>query len=66
MSNEWLEIAWINFDKGILHGQWVNDSGCEYPVEQVISEAQRDQVWDMNAKHEAEMKRLLRSFVVSA
>jgi len=62
MSNEWLELAWINCTKAILHGQVV-DRLVERQIEQVLTDEQRDAVYDMNAKHERAMTRLLRGFV---
>lgn len=65
MSNEWFEIAWINFTKAILHGQIV-DGEVEREIEIVLTDEQREQVYGLNAKHEAEMSRLLRSFAAGA
>ena len=62
MSNEWLELAWINFTKAIMHGQYV-DGTCERQVEQTLTADQIELVHDMNAKHEAAMFKLLRSFL---
>lgn len=62
MSNEWFELAWINFTKAILHGQYL-DNGVEREIEQVLTDDQREQVYALNERHEARMKALLRSFV---
>ncbi len=62
MSNEWLELAWINFTKAIMHGQYLDD-GVERTVEQVLTDDQREKVYALNEKHEAEMYKLLRSFL---
>lgn len=62
MSNEWLEIAWINYVKAILHGQIVVNNR-EITIEQVLTEEQRETVYRLTEKHEREMARLLRSFV---
>lgn len=62
MSNEWLEIAWINFTKAIMHGQYV-DGTVERQVEQTLTDEQVEAVQDLNAKHDAEMFKLLRSFL---
>ncbi len=62
MTNEWLELAWINFVKAILHGQVVVDNR-EIEIEQVLTEEQREAVYRLEGKHEYEMARLLRSFV---
>ena len=69
MGNEWLELAYINFEKVIMHGQVV-----DYPVtnlrlnqrtiEQVLTQEQKEQVYDLNEQHAREMHKLLRSFVV--
>lgn len=66
MSNEWFSIAWINFAKAILHGQFVNDAGKETEIEQVLTDSQRDAVYDMNERHQREMNALLRSMVDQA
>lgn len=63
MSNEWFELAWINFTKAILHGQYIAANGAEVQLEQVLTDDQREQVYAMNEKHEAQMKALLRSFI---
>jgi hypothetical protein len=62
MSNEWLEIAWINFTKAILHGQVV-DGTTERQVDLILPAEQVERIQDLNAKHEAEMFKLLRSFL---
>ncbi len=62
MSNEWLELAWINFTKAIMHGQYLDD-GVERTVEQVLTDDQREKVYALNERHEAEMYALLRSFL---
>lgn len=62
MSNEWLELAWINQVKAILHGQVVRER-AEITVEQTLTDEQRDKVYDLNAKHEREMFKLLEGFV---
>lgn len=61
MSNEWFDIAWINFTKAILHGQFVDAEGKEHEVETTLSDGQREAVYDMNERHAQEMKALLRS-----
>lgn len=62
MSNEWFEIAWINFTKAILHGQY-DDDGVTREIEQTLTDEQREQVWALNEEHAARMTALLRSFV---
>ena len=56
MTDEWYEIAWINYTKAILHG--CIGEGNE--IEKVLSDAERERVYQLTEKHEAEMKRLLR------
>lgn len=69
MENEWLDLAYINFDKVILHGQINNGIidafgvGNSQSVEQVLTQEQRREVEDLSFKHEREMRKLLRSFV---
>lgn len=56
MSDEWYEIARINWDKAILHGQI-----CEgQEVEKVLSEDEKERVRTLEDKHHDEMKALLR------
>ena len=62
MSNTWLELAWINFMKAILHGQIV-DGYNEREIEQVLTDAQRELVYDLNEKHKQESYALYRSFI---
>lgn len=63
MSNEWFELAWINFTKAILHGQYIAANGAEVEIEQVLTDEQRDQFYELNDRHADERERLLRSFV---
>lgn len=56
MTDEWYEIAWINFTKAILHG--CIGEGNE--VEKVLSFDERERVYDLNEKHRQEMNALLR------
>ena len=60
MENEWLDLAYINFDKVIMHGQ-IAESAVQ--IEQVLTQEQKEQVYDLNEKHQREMRKLLRSFV---
>ena len=62
MSNEWFEIAWINFTKAILHGRY-DDDGVIREIEQTLTDEQREQVYALNEEHDARMHTLLRSFV---
>jgi hypothetical protein len=63
VSNEWFEIAWINFTKAILHGQYVDDDGTIKEAEQVLTVDQREAVYALNERHADEMTTLLRSFI---
>lgn len=65
MESEWLDVAYINFDKVILHGQVVREFMCEprREIEQILTEEQKNALYDLNAKQAQEMKQLLRSFV---
>lgn len=63
MSNEWFELAWINFTKAILHGQYVGEDGSSMEIEQVLSDDQREAVYALNERHDDELKALLRSFI---
>lgn len=60
MNSEWFEIAWINFSKAILHGQMVDDAGNETLIEKVLSDAERERVYDIRQRHAIEMDALLR------
>lgn len=68
MPEEWFDVAYINFDKVILHGR-VSDGFDEFRcrkermLEQVLTEEQKNQLIDMNERHQDEMQKLLRSFV---
>ena len=71
MPEEWLEIAYINFDKAILHGRATaghDEHGCrrEIEVEQILTAEQIRLVQDMNTRHQSEMHKLLGSFVERA
>ena len=63
MENEWLDLAYINFDKVIMHGQIAESGYTTVQIEQVLTQEQKNQVYDLNEKHEREMRKLLRSFV---
>ena len=73
MENEWLDIACINHEKYIVHGQIVKDGEwipainrheiVTVQIEQTLTPEQKKQVYDLNEKHEREMRKLLRSFV---
>jgi hypothetical protein len=64
MNNEWLEIAWINFNKAIMHGQYM-DGSTERKVEQTLTPDQVDKVQDMNQKHADEILKMLRGFLLA-
>jgi hypothetical protein len=68
MNNEWLEIAWINFNKAILHGQVVTGTNkfgepIKQSVDLILSADQANLIQGLNAKQGAEMFKLLRSFL---
>lgn len=70
MNNEWLDIAYINFDEAILHGQIVSKEqydgfymSGEKEVRQVLTEEQKRLVEDLNFKHQQETFKLLKGFV---
>ena len=65
MNNEWFDIAWINFTKAVLHGQIVDVQGNEVKVEKVLTDQQREQLYDLNEKHKAAMDELLRRFATT-
>lgn len=56
MSEDHFDIAWVNYEKAILWGSRADDT----QIERVLTDAERERVWAMNAKHEAAMNRLLR------
>jgi Spy/CpxP family protein refolding chaperone len=68
MESEWLDIACINHEKYIMHGQIDNgvvDGICQtVQIEQVLTPEQKKEVDDLFFKHEREMRKLLRSLVV--
>lgn len=60
MSSEWFDIAWINFTKALLHGQYIDDNGAEITVERVLNDEQTERVYALNEKHDRERTELLR------
>jgi len=62
MNNEWFDIAWINLDKVILHGQYV-DQGVERQIECTLTAEQVAEVHAMNQRQKDAMDGLLRSFL---
>ena len=71
MENEWLDIACINHEKYIMHGQIseeVRDGDFrmrrDRTIEQTLTPEQKKEVDDLIWKQEREMRKLLRSFVV--
>jgi hypothetical protein len=60
MSDDYFEIAWINHDKPILHGQRSDGS----KVERVLTDDERERVYDLNARHAREMQKLLREMAL--
>lgn len=68
MPEEWFEVAYINFDKAILHGHakaGKDEFGCsiERSIEQELTPEQRTQVENLSSKHYRQMQALLSSFV---
>lgn len=68
MPEEWFDLAYINFDKVILHGR-ITAGRDEFRVrreaniEQVLTDEQRDAVAELKYKHADELNALLGSFV---
>lgn len=70
MAEEWLELAFINFDKAILHGRVTagyDDFQVrqEREIEQVLTTEQQQEWQALSARHDREMQKLLRSFVAA-
>lgn len=74
MPEEWFEVAYINFNKVILHGRIMEDTvqkrgtfiqgtKRERYIEQVLTDEQKRQIEDMNEEHREAMQKLLRSFI---
>ena len=75
MPEEWFEVAYINFDKAILHGRVLELVKSDHPalnrayvrtermIEQVLTDEQKRQIEDLNEKHRDEMQKLLKEFV---
>jgi hypothetical protein len=63
MSNEWFDVAVINGEIYILHGQIVGKDGMEQQVYVTMNHPQMEAVDALQAKQDAEMKTLLRSMV---
>lgn len=70
MENEWLDIACINHEKYIVHGQIIKREqhegfriSGEVQVEQTLTPEQKAEVDDLLFKHERELRALLKGFV---
>lgn len=68
MPEEYFDVAYINFDKAILHGRIAvgrDEYGVmrEHNVEQVLTKEQREEIEEMRCIHDEEMQCLLASFV---
>jgi hypothetical protein len=63
LENEWLDIACINHEKYIVHGQLSTIDGQTQQIEQTLTPEQKCKVDDLFFKHEREMRELLKSFV---
>lgn len=66
MENEWFEIAYINFNKAILHGrvQRGRDKfgvNIEQEIEIVLSESEKSAICDLIAKHERALRKVYRA-----
>lgn len=62
MGSDYFDIAWINFDKPILHGRREDGS----TVERVLTEAERERIYEQNHRHEREKYELLRELSEAA
>lgn len=76
MPEEWFEVAYINFDKAILHGRVMEETTEKYGtfirgvnreryIEQVLTDDQKREIEDLNFAHDQKMQSLLKSFVES-
>lgn len=68
MSEEWFDVAYINFDEAILHGRMTEGMDefrvwRERDVRQVLTDDQKRSIEEMNMTHQSAMQKLLRSFV---
>lgn len=63
MENEWLDLACINHEKYIVHGQIAESDYTTIQVEQVLTKEQKTKVDDLFFKQEREMRSLLKSFI---
>jgi len=74
MPEEWFEVAYINYDKAILHGrarvpmlisngEYFHNTHGPKDIEQVLTDEQKNAIVDMNERHQDEMQALLKSFV---
>lgn len=68
MESEFLEVVFINFDKGIMHGRILDgrdEYGCnlERTIEQVLTDEQREAYYDLDLRQCRERRELLRKFV---
>ena len=67
MPEEWFEVAYINFDKAILHGRMTAGHDkfgvrIEREVEIVLGEHQKRQIEELNEEHRSKMQQLLGDF----
>lgn len=58
MSEDWFEVAYVNFDEAILHGHTADRS-----VRVILTDEQKNAVVAMNERHRSEEQKLLRGFV---
>ncbi len=62
MSEDFYELAQINFDKLILHGRRIGGS----QIEQELTPAEREEVGHLQEKHQREMDALLKRIAEAA
>lgn len=66
MPEEWFDVAYINFDKAIMHGRvmFTNEEGFrqERYIEQVLTPSQKGALESLQSAHDLETQRLLKSF----
>lgn len=63
MENEWLDVACINHEKYIMHGQIVVNDFQTVQIEQVLTQEQKEKFDELMFKQEREVRKLLKSFI---
>ena len=51
MSDEWLDVAYINYEEAIMHGHIVDAQRVQSDVRQVLTEEQKRDIEDLNSNH---------------